>query len=236
MSKPTIPHDLLYQIGDHVQRAREADRDNAIALFKSLERMDSLTELRRHIQKVPLIDYYHVDFTKYLYEDMEDAIVSPGQKHYEDACTPVGFVMYIILHGDVPFVDIDDDLFAVKELLKVGSIPNSDVRGRCLEKIREANEYGDEDEAHVFEKILKLIKESEENKRRKQAEQRLAFNKVLSDRLGEASNAADAGNVIDVMRKISEALAVIPEKRVPKWVPRAQSKKKKKTKKKKRTR
>jgi len=188
---------------------------------------------------------------KYLDEAMEDALLRPGEKGYDDAYTPVDFVIFIFIDRDqedwtstTPEIQ-KNHANAISELLKEGSVPSSGIQELCkmrlenLKRIQQMyqkhpNTYLPPKNMDLVETVLKLIDEHAETKRRHKAEQQLAFNKVLSERLGEASRAAEADG--DVIRSISEALALLPEKGIPKWVPRAQSKKRKKSKKKKKKR
>jgi len=193
MSKPTIAHDLLYPIGDHVKRIREEERDNAIALFRSFF-SDSVTDIRKCIDKVSRIDYYRLDYSHYMIgqNQIEDAIVSPGQKGNDDAYTPISFVM----HTDMDAEHIMEKFFkkkgrprprkhapisssAMSELLKAGSVPNSDIRRKCLEKIKEARKHTYID-TYVYETILTILTENDHRAKSKKKKKKQSKKKKKS--------------------------------------------------------
>ena len=258
-TKPTIAHDLLYIIGDNVERIREEEREDAFALFVAMEHRGNEAVLRRLLAKVPQIDKYRIDYWeladhRFKVTGLSAAdLLSPSDNEWKDGVTPIDYQV-IRFHDDI-HSQLGDKF---KMLLKAGSVPCAETYDQLVtwkknyeEKdlhpfSREhTDDYEDEPiatlqasalrQAGKCAEMLKDIDEHRLNHKTEEAKKTLALNKILSDRLVEASSAADAGEVMDIIRLISETLVDLPVQEMKHWVPRAQKKKKKTKKKKKKT-
>ena len=233
-SKPTVPHDLLYLVGDNVKRIREEERDNAIALFKALEDGDSAAELERRLAKIDQIDKYRI-YSKDLVSGWRLGtlyITRPSDKGWNKSLTPVDFYVILLRASDLA-TPYEDSVDIVALLLKAGSEPSQEMCKRLDDWIHDDYDEYDEDDVKtkkIYERMLEMMRNYRDKLKTERPKKLLAFNKMLSDRLGEASSAAKAGNIMDVLNLVSEALADVPEEKVKHWLPRAQRKKTKRRK------
>jgi len=90
-------------------------------------------------------------------------------------------------------------------LLDAGSFP---VPGRGLDRTSGSEFDDDPADKKKYKKIARLLKDRRDTYKRNTAKKALAMSKMLSDRLGTASSAATAGNIMDVLHLVSDALVI----------------------------
>jgi len=185
---------------EQVERIRQEEVDNAKALYKELAEGGSADEVKIRLLAVQQIDKYRVDLDAYL--SNYDYVKAPSDEGWSVGLTPVDFYMAMILiEGGF---DIFDDAYdIIKMLLDAGSIP---VPGRGLGRTSGSEFDDDPADKKKYNQIARLLKDRRDTYKRNTSKKALAMSKMLSDRLGEASSAAAAGNISDVLYLVSEAL------------------------------
>ena len=191
---------VMELIGKQVERIRQEEVDNAKALYKALEEGRSADEVKVRLLAVQQIDKFRVDLDAYLVNS--EYVRDPSDKGWSSCLTPVDFYMSMILiEGSF---DIFGDAYdIIKMLLDAGSFP---VPGRGLDRTSGSEFDDDDQDKKKYKKIARLLKDRRDSYKRDTAKKSLAMSKMLSDRLSGASSAATAGNIMDVLHLVSEAL------------------------------
>ena len=207
-------YDVIEMVGKHVERIRKSEVDDAKALLEVLETAGSVTELNVSLLPIRQIDKYRVDLDMY-YRGSE-YVKAPSDKGWSDSLTPVDFYMAMILEeGDYEFKLYPDAYDIIQTLLDAGSCP---VSGHGIDRTFGSEFDDDPGGKKKYDRIVKLLKPRRDKPKR---EKTLAMSKMLSDRLGAESSAATAGNIMDVLYLVSEALAGVesPPETVKHWIP-----------------
>ena len=172
----------------------------AKALYKVLAEGGSADGVKAHLSDVQQIDKYRVDLDAYL--SNSEYVRAPSDKGWVVGRTAVDFYMAMILI-ESGFDIFGDAYDIIKMLLDAGSFP---VPGRGLDR-NSGSEFDDDDQdKNKYKQIARLLKDRRDSYKRDTAMKSLAMSKMLSDRLGAASSAATAGNIMDVLHLVSEAL------------------------------
>jgi len=197
-------------IGGQVDRLRAEELDRARALFRVLVTGGTVAELKTCLVHVPihLIDKYRLDLNVFLEEEdnMRDTLKGPGDPGYARCLGPVdSYMAMILVEGDYEFEIYPDAEEIIEVLLDAGSFPEA---GKGLDR-SSGSEFDDDPEGkRKYDRIAALLKyrRNKPIRDRDAAKRKLALGKMLSERLGAASSAAKAGNIMDVLESVSEAL------------------------------
>ena len=198
-------------IGDQVDRVRAEELDKARAMFRVLVTGGTVAELKTCLVQVPihLIDKYRLDVNVFLEEEdnMRDTLKGPEDPGYARCLDPVdSYMAMILVEGDYEFEIYPNAEEIIKALLDAGSFPEV---GKGLDR-SSGSEFDDDPEGkRKYDRIAALLKYRRDRpiRERDAAKRKLALGKILSDRLGAASSAAKAGNIMHVLELVAEALA-----------------------------